>query len=454
MQTITLIGAGLSGSLLAIYLAKRGFQVEVYEKRSDMRKMPVEAGRSINLALSSRGIRALRAIGIADEVLRYAIPMYGRMLHSVEGALTYVPYGKDTSEYINSISRAGLNQALLELADSFPNVNFRFHQALESVNLAKETLTFRDTQTQEKTEISSALTIGTDGAGSVLRQGLSMLPEFQESVEFLAHGYKELTIPALPSGGFQAEKNALHIWPRGTYMLIALPNPDGSFTCTLFFPNEGEISFAGLDTASKVEAFFKEKFGDAVAIMPDLIQDFLHNPVGLLGTVKCFPWHYQDKFLLLGDSAHAVVPFYGQGMNCSFEDCIVLDECIEKFGTDWADVFATYQNLRKINTDAIADLAVENFYEMRDGTANPAFLRVRQLENLLENQYHDYHSKYSMVTFHPEIPYHIAQKRGNLQNELLLEICANINSIEELEIAAVYQKLSAVVSKCHITSDF
>ncbi|MCU0444481.1 MAG: FAD-dependent monooxygenase [Microscillaceae bacterium] len=440
-QTITLIGAGLSGSLLAIYLAKRGYQVEVYEKRGDMRKMPVEAGRSINLALSARGIQALQAIGIADTVLQTAIPMYGRMLHALDGALTFVRYGKDDSEYINSISRAGLNQALLEVADEFPNVNFHFQHVLSEVDLAANQLIFNDLQNKSLKKISSDLNICTDGAGSVVRQAMVQKGITQESVDFLSHGYKELNIPASAKGDFQMEKNALHIWPRGAYMLIALPNADGSFTCTLFFPNEGEISFAGLDTADKVKAFFQEKFADSIPLIPHLTEEFLHNPVGLLGTVHAAPWYFADKFLLLGDSAHAIVPFYGQGMNCCFEDCYYLDQIIEKSAGNWQKIFQEFQQIRKPNADAIAELALENFIEMRDGTANPAFLRKRQLENILENQYPDYHSKYSLVTFHPEVSYVEAHQRGNWQDAFLLKICEPIQSIEELNIEEIYFRL-------------
>jgi kynurenine 3-monooxygenase len=440
-QTITLIGAGLSGSLLAIYLAKRGYQVEVYEKRGDMRKMPVEAGRSINLALSARGIRALQAIGIADTVLQTAIPMYGRMLHSLEGALTFVRYGKDDSEYINSISRAGLNQALLEVADEFPNVNFHFQHVLLEVDLEHNQLIFNDLQNKTSKKITSDLNICTDGAGSVVRQAMVQKGITQESVDFLSHGYKELHIPPTANGGFQMEKNALHIWPRGAYMLIALPNADGSFTCTLFFPNEGDISFAGLDTADKVQAFFEEKFADSIPLIPHLTEEFLHNPVGLLGTIHAAPWYFEDKFLLLGDSAHAIVPFYGQGMNCCFEDCYYLDKIIEKSAGNWQKIFPEFQKIRKPNADAIAELALENFIEMRDGTANPAFLRKRQLENILENQYPDYHSKYSLVTFRPEVSYVEAHQRGNWQDEFLLKICESIQSIEELNIEEIYFRL-------------
>jgi len=439
-SSINIIGAGLTGSLLAIYLAKRGYTVEVYEKRGDMRQTVVEAGRSINLALSSRGIGALEQAGIAEEVLQYAIPMQGRMLHAIQGALTYVPYGKDASEHINSISRSGLNIALLNLAESFANVHLHFSHTLTKADLAEGKSYFQTAQ-GETVEAEAAHTFGTDGAGSVIRQAMEILPEFQQSTEFLPHGYKELTIPANALGAFQMECNALHIWPRGTYMLIGLPNLDGSFTCTLFFPMHGENSFDTLKTPEQVSTFFKQVFPDTLALMPDLVHDFQHNPVGLLGTVRCFPWHYGDKFLLLGDAAHAIVPFYGQGMNASFEDCVALMANLEEAEGDWGKTFEAFDKARKPDTDAIASLAVENFYEMRDGTAHPAFLRMRQLESLLEAQYPDYHSKYSMVTFHPEIPYSIAQQRGNAQNAYLLALCEKHEDVLEINTTDVYQAL-------------
>ncbi len=440
-QKVLIAGAGLAGSLLAIYMAKKGFEVHIFEKRADMRKAKTEAGRSINLALSNRGIKALEDVGIAKDVLKSAIPMKGRMLHDLKGNLTFVPYGKDDSEYINSISRAGLNIALLNIAESFENVHIHFSEILEKFDPKENLPEFRNLEKNTVSSVEADIIIGTDGAGSILRAEMLKKGLVEEHVSFLEHGYKELTIPAKVGGGFLIEKNALHIWPRGTYMLIALPNLDGSFTCTLFFPNQGEFSFESLKEQQAIQAFFKDQFPDALALMPDLVNDFQHNPVGLLGTVKCHPWHYQDKVLLLGDSAHAIVPFYGQGMNASFEDCLVFNNCMEKYGTDWGKVFSEYEQLRKINTDAIASLAVENFYEMRDGAANPNFLKVRQLEHILENQYPDYHSKYSMVTFHPEISYSEAQKIGNYQNDTLMAICKKVKSIEDLKIEELYQTL-------------
>jgi kynurenine 3-monooxygenase len=449
-QKIIIVGAGLAGSLLSIYMARRGFQVEVYEKRPDMRQADISAGRSINLALSHRGIRALERADIAEQILKDAIPMKGRMLHSVAGELTYVPYGKDDSEYINSISRGGLNIALMNIAESYENVSLTFNQACESVDFEAGTLVLKDATSGESRQIKGDVIIGADGAGSAIRAALDKKlkgqNDFQNSTEFLAHGYKELTIPPGEAGAFQIDKHSLHIWPRGSYMLIALPNLDGSFTCTLFFPNEGDNSFATLDTPEKVKAFFEETFADAVPYLADLTQEFFDNPTGLLGTVRCYPWHFEDKAALVGDAAHAIVPFYGQGMNASFEDCIDFDECLAKYGDQgWQKVFEEYQALRKANADAIATLAIENFYEMRDGVADPAFLRKRQLERILENKYDDYHSKYSMVTFNPAITYAEAHARGNRQNEFLLEICRNVDSVDELNVDEIYEQLKTAL---------
>lgn len=435
-QKIAIVGAGLAGSLAAIYLARRGFEVEVYEKRPDMRRGKVEGGRSINLALSDRGIRALEEVGVAEEVLKEVIPMKGRMLHSTEGGLTFVPYGKDEQEYINSVSRTGLNKLLMNAAEVYPNVRFFFEHPCEELHWENGQLTVTNLKENTTVTVEAEVIIGADGAASAVRQAMEKQEGYQSSTKFLEHGYKELTIPP-EEGTFQLEKNALHIWPRGNYMLIALPNLDGSFTCTLFFPMKGAVSFEGLDTPEKIRAFFKEKFSDVVPLLPRLTEEFLGNPTGILGTVKCFPWHAGRNVFLIGDAAHAIVPFYGQGMNASFEDCRVLDACLEKY-KDWDEIIGAYEELRKVNTDAIADLAIENFYEMRGGVAEPAFLLKRELENVLENRYSDYHSKYSLVTFHPEVPYSVAQKRGNQQNELLLEICRKHTHLDELNVEEIY----------------
>jgi kynurenine 3-monooxygenase len=460
-QKLIIIGAGLAGSLLAIYLAKRGISVDVYEARGDMREENVAAGRSINLALSDRGIAALREIGMDEYMLAEAVPMYGRMIHSISGETKLLPYSGRKGEYINSVSRAGLNIALINEAEKYEGVQFFFNQRCTDFDGETGEAVFEDGMA-----IKGDTLIATDGAGSAVRQAMErQLQGFSASTVFLEHGYKELHIPPDTAGGnFLIEKNALHIWPRHQFMMIALPNFDGSFTCTLFLAHSGENSFDEISrgltqkdadqneignqlhpresAAESVLDFFQTQFPDAVPLMPTLIEDFFHNPTGNLGTVKCWPWNVGGKVLLLGDSAHALVPFYGQGMNCAFEDVRVLDQLVEKHGTDWETVYEEYGKLRKINTDAIADMAEENFYEMRDAVANPVFVRKRELETKLEQTYPDYFSKYSMVTFREDLPYSVAKERGNAQDRLLMEICADVENIGEIDLDATMKKVT------------
>lgn len=468
-QKVIMIGAGLAGSLLAIYLAKKGIAVDIYEARADMRLAEVAAGRSINLALSDRGIAALREVGMDEYMLSEAVPMLGRMIHSVNGDTKLLPYSGRQGEYINSVSRAGLNVALMNEAEKNRHVKFYFRQKCVGFDPASGEAVLEEQETGEKTTVKGDTLIATDGAGSAVRDAMERdMPEFTLSQVFLEHGYKELHIPPAPDGDFLMEKNALHIWPRHKFMMIALPNFDGSFTCTLFLANKGRNSFEEISRGSTrtntdktgdrsafdprksaannsgMRDFFQTHFADAIPLMPTLEEDFLTNPVGLLGTIKCYPWHVGGKALLLGDSAHAVVPFYGQGMNCAFEDCRVLNGLIEKHGTDWETVFKEYQQARKINTDAIADMAEENFYEMRDATADPVFQRKRELETRLEQTYPDYFSKYSMVTFREDLPYAEAKRRGNAQDKLLMEICAGVEDVKELDLDEVMEKIRSL----------
>ncbi|MEQ1605698.1 MAG: NAD(P)/FAD-dependent oxidoreductase [Pyrinomonadaceae bacterium] len=448
MSTVVIIGSGLAGSLLSIYLAKRGINVDVYEARGDMRLEEVAAGRSINLALSDRGIAALREVGMDDYMLAEAVPMQGRMIHMVSGETKLLPYSGRQGEYINSVSRSGLNVALITEADKYDNVEFHFNERCVDF----------DCKTGEARFSSGSIArgdtvIATDGAGSAVRNAMMHggVERFDFSQVWLEHGYKELHIPADQNGGFCLEKNALHIWPRNKFMMIALPNFDGSFTCTLFLAHEGDNSFAEIsrgytqyETADKaVLEFFNREFPDAVPLMPALVDDFFDNPTGNLGTIKCFPWNVGGNALLLGDSAHAVVPFYGQGMNCAFEDVRVFDQLIEKHGTAWKTVYDEYGQLRKINTDAIADLAEENFYEMRDAVADPVFVRKRELETKLEQTFPDYFSKYSMVTFREDLPYSVAKAKGNAQDRILMDICAGVDDVQSLPLDKVLRELDA-----------
>jgi kynurenine 3-monooxygenase len=434
---VAIIGGGLAGSLLSVYMARRGYEVHIFEKRSDSRKKGYVGGRSINLALSHRGIRALEDLGIAQKILPLAIPMRGRMLHSLEGEQSFFPYGKDENEYINSISRGGLNEALVSIAEGYPNVKYYFDTPCLDIDFDEHKLYF-----ENQTFIADVI-FATDGAGSVVRQKMVAKGLCQDHTEFLEHGYKELEIPAGKNGEFLLDKHSLHIWARDSFLLIALPNLNGSFTVTLFLQNKGEESFESLCTPQKARTFFEKYFADALALMPDFEEDFFQNPVGLLGTLRAYPWAYKNT-LLLGDAAHAIVPFYGQGMNASFEDCFLLNQLIETHSKDWETLFQTFQQERKKDADAIADLAVENFYEMRDKVNDVEFQRMRKLEYILENTYPNYHSKYSMVTFHPEIPYSVARDRGNKQNEYLLKLCLENDHIDQLNYQHIYEKLSSL----------
>lgn len=443
MSHVTIIGAGLAGSLLAIYLAKRGITVDVYEARGDMRLENVAAGRSINLALSNRGIAALREIGMDEYMLAEAVPMYGRMIHSPTGEKKLLPYSGRKGEYINSVSRAGLNIALMNEAEKCDAVRFHFNERCTGFDRRTGEAHFSHGKS-----IKSDTTIATDGAGSAVRESMEKDVEgFQFSQVFLDHGYKELHIPPGENGKFVLEKNALHIWPRHQFMMIALPNFDGSFTCTLFLAHKSGDSMYGFDTLtdeSSVTEFFDREFSDAVTLMPTLTQDFFHNPTSSLGTIKCSPWSVNGKALLLGDAAHAMVPFYGQGMNCAFEDVRVLDGSIAEHGSDWTTIFSKFERLRKPNADAICDMAQENFYEMRDATADPVFQRKRALETRLEQTFPDYFSKYSMVTFREDLPYTVAKEKGNAQDALLMAICRDVEDAAALNLEDVMNRISLI----------
>ncbi len=456
-QKVIIIGAGLSGSLLAIYLAKRGIKADIYESRGDMRKEEMSAGRSIKLALSDRGIAALREVGMDEYMLAEAVPMHGRMIHATGGQTKLLPYSGRQGEYINSVSRSGLNIALISEAEKYAGVKFYFNEKCVGFDCETGEAQIENAETGEKRNIKGNTLIATDGAGSAVRKAMLSggVSRFNFEQKFLEHGYKELSIPSrkdYPSatadgsdknGSFLMEKNALHIWARGEFLMIALPNFDGSFTCTLFLAFEGENSFEQLKDEKSLLEFFQIYFPDAVPLMPSLAEDFFTNPTGNLGTIKCYPWNVGGKSLLLGDSAHAVVPFYGQGMNASFEDCRVLNGLIETHGTNWETVFNEYGKQRKENTDAIADMAEENFYEMRDAVANPVFVRKRELETKLEQTFSDYFSKYSMVTFREDLPYSTAKQKGNAQDKLLMEICAKVENISEIDLNETMKKVKA-----------
>ena len=424
-----IIGAGLVGSLLSIYLSKRGYKVKIYERRADMRKEDMIAGRSINLALSDRGIKALEEVGLMDQIRNICIPMHGRFMHNADGSTAYQPYGKE-GQYINSVSRGELNCKLMDLAEA-NNVEINFNQKCESIDWDKNDIQFTNVSSGQRTTINGQLIFGSDGAFSAARLTHQLQHErFQYNQYYIDFGYKELTIPAGDNRNFLLEKNALHIWPRGNYMMIALPNIDGSFTCTLFFPFEGDVSFATLDTKEKVRSFFEKTFTDAARLMPTLEKDFFNNPTGSLVTIKCYPWIREDKFALIGDAAHAMVPFFGQGMNCGFEDCSVLNSLIEKHDENWSNILSEYQQLRKPDGDAICDLALNNFVEMRDKVADPKFLLQKKIEAAFSKKYPDkWIPLYSQVTFSPQIRYSEALVNGQRQEAIMQQVMA-ISDIE------------------------
>ena len=422
MKRITLVGGGLAGSLAAVYLAKRGYEVDIYERRPDMRNVEIPAGRSINLALSTRGIDALKRVGLDQVVLDQAIPMAGRMMHDEKGNLAYQPYGKD-GQVINSVSRAHLNIQLLKLADEHKNVNQFFTMRCQEVDIENSICKFTNEKTGENIEVKSDYILGSDGAYSPVRLKMMKNDRFDYSQSYTKSGYKELSITSTPDGNFAMDPDSLHIWPRGNFMMIALPNPDKSFTCTLFMPYAGEVGFDQINSDQEILNFMNTYFADTVPLMPELLNDFKRNPVGSLVTVRCYPWHMK-KATLIGDACHAIVPFYGQGMNCAFEDCVELDNCLEEFG-DWDKAMNEYQKRRKPNADAIADLALQNFIEMRDLVGDKDFLHYKKMEHQLCELYPDlFKSQYEMVTF-SKVPYSEAKTKGAQNTQRVHDLIAS-----------------------------
>jgi kynurenine 3-monooxygenase len=441
---IIIVGAGLCGSLLAIRLAQRGFNIALYEKRPDMRGELLDAGRSINLALSARGLKALAMANLKDAILKECIPMRGRMVHPPKGAPFFSPYSGRPDDHINSVSRPGLNIALLNEAEKYDNIQLVFDAPVKQVDLKAASITYHHEGATHTDK--GAIVIGTDGAGSIVRRSIMAHTTdllFNYSQDFLRHGYKELSIHPGEGGDWKIEKEALHIWPRGSFMIIALPNLDGSFTLTMFHPYGGEIGFDNLDTKDKVQAFFEEYYPTLLPHIPHYLEEYFENPVATLGTIKCYPWQAYGKTLVMGDASHAIVPFYGQGMNASLEDVRVFDEVLEQHGDNWEKVFRIFQDERYHNTNAIADLAIDNFYEMRDHVDDVNFIRKRQIEMQLEQQFPDYYSKYSLVTFQPDLPYEQAMKQGRAQDKLLLDLCSR-DDFEQMPLAEYHKRLMAL----------
>lgn len=442
-QHIAIVGAGLVGSLLSIYLARRGYKVSLFERRQDMRHGKNEAGRSINLALSNRGLRALDEIGLSETVRKIAIPMRGRMMHDIKGDLTFLAYGKE-GQYINSVSRTDLNALLMDEAEK-TGVNLFFNHRCTDIDFQKTSLTLQAIGAASSQTFDFDIIIGADGAYSAVRAAMQVTDRFNYQQDYIDHAYKELHIPPGPAGTFSLEKNALHIWPRESFMMIALPNVDGSFTCTLFYPFEGQDSFRSLRTNEKVKAFFKSTFPDAVALMPDLIHSFNSNPTSSLVTIRCFPWT-RNNTLLIGDAAHGVVPFYGQGMNAGFEDCRILNELLTASNDDWHRTFRDFEVQRKPDADAIAQLALDNFVEMRDLVADEEFLLRKKIEAKLHSLYPDqWIPLYSMVTFNDHIRYSEALATGKRQAEIMDEVMRlpDIEKTwEKLDFASIVSRLA------------
>jgi kynurenine 3-monooxygenase len=442
---MNIIGAGLVGSLWSILLAQKGYNVSVYERRSDMRKAGYIGGRSINLALSHRGFRALERAGVAEEIRAVGIPMYKRVMHDVAGNITEQAYGK-SGEAIYAVSRGALNIALVDLAEKLPNVQFFFDHRCDDIDLTTNQLDFTDTKNNISKSITAPLTFATDGAFSAVRATLQKRPRFNYSQQYENYGYKELTIAAGDKNSFLMEKHALHIWPRGHFMLIALPNLDGSFTCTLFLGYDGEQSFANLNTDAEINAFFDTYFADAKAMMPHLIEEFRENPIGTLVTTRCSPWSYKattnnSQVILLGDAAHAIVPFYGQGMNAGFEDCSVLMDFLEANDSHWDNAIKGFDAVRSTDADAIGELALRNFVEMRDKVGKPEFLLRQQIAAWLYSQFPaQFTPLYSLVTF-SHTPYSEALRQGDVQDQFFNEVLNIPNIANDWQSSAKLLKL-------------
>ncbi len=429
-------GAGLAGTLLAVFLARRGHQVRVIERNPDLRRHTAPAGRSINLALAERGINALKRAQVFEAVEKLLIPMRGRMLHDREGQLQLQPYSRNPEEVIYSVSRSGLTASLLNAAEATGSVEVLFNHQITDISIEAGQVRVETPMLDGAQILQAAPLIAADGAGSVVRRALADGKHIEASEELLSHAYKELTIPPGDDGEFRIDPNALHIWPRGGFMLIALPNPDASFTVTLFMAQDGDPGFSQLASPQDVRAFFSREFPDTLALIPALEQEFFDNPTGVLGTIRCAPWHYQDKVLLIGDAAHAIVPFHGQGMNCAFEDCVVLDEFLETHGRLSAELFGRFSDSRKPNADAIADMALENYVEMRDTVNDPRFHLQKALAWELEARIPEHFvPRYSMVMFR-RIPYAVAKQRGAMQAALLQELTEGASQLADIDLDA------------------
>jgi kynurenine 3-monooxygenase len=435
---ISVVGAGLAGTLMALFLAKRGYSTDLYEVRPDLRKNVLPAGRSINMAMSERGIHALKEIGVFDQIKSELIPMKGRMIHSINGETYFQPYGVKEAEVNYSISRSKLNELLLDAAEKHTNLKLHFNHKCMEYDFDHHMIHFSKLDEKNREiKIKSPITIGADGAFSHIRRSMLRLPRFNFSQEYLDWGYKELTIPPGPHGKHRIETNALHIWPRTNFMLIALPNRDGSFTCTLFLPYEGDESFKGLASKEDIETFFEMYFPDAKKLMPGLVSDYEHNPIGSMLNIQCSPWNHKGEVVLLGDAAHSMTPFFGQGMNSSFEDCRILSEYITRSEGDFEKAFTAFSTERKKDTDAICQMSRENFIEMRDSVGAEGFKIKKQMEHDLDEMYSElYCSRYRRVSFSNE-PYSSVYTQGLKNEKVLLALLEHGKNIKELDAELV-----------------
>jgi len=429
MKTATIVGAGLVGSLWAVYLSKAGYKVAIIERRPDIRKAEISAGKSINLALSTRGWKALDTVGVGDEIRKIAIPMPGRMMHDLKGNLTFQPYGKE-GQAIYSVSRGGVNAKMMDIAENHGNAQIFYNERCYKADL-ENGIVYTETVSGKKKQYQSDIVFATDGAFSAVRyNSFQILDRFNFSQNYIEDGYREILLPANADSSYKLEKNALHIWPRGRFMLIALPNEDGSFTCTLFMPFKGENSFETLTTKEAVNTFFKTTFPDFYKMMPNIADAWEDHPLSSLAIIRCYPWTH-GKTALMGDAAHATVPFYGQGMNAGFEDCTVLWELMQKHNENWKKVFEEYQLMRKPDGDGVQDLSLHNYYVMRDYVADPKFLLQKKIEAHFSEKYPDkWMPLYSQVTF-SHIRYSEAWKKGQIQDAIMKKIMTEINNIED-----------------------
>lgn len=428
-KTATIVGAGLVGSLWAVYLSKAGYKVTIVERRPDIRKAEISAGKSINLALSDRGWKALDTVGIGDEIRKIAIAMPGRIMHDLKGNLSYQPYGKE-GQAIYSVSRGGLNARMMTIAEEVGKAEIFYNERCTDVDLVKGIVSTEHAETKEKKTYHSDVVFAADGAFSAVRyNAMQKLDRFDYSQRFIEDGYREILLPANPDGSYPIEKHALHIWPRGRFMLIALPNEDGSFTCTLFMPMQGEKSFESLKTKENVNEFFKTTFPDFYTMMPNIADAWENHPLSALAIIRCYPWTH-GKTALMGDAAHATVPFFGQGMNCGFEDCTVMWQLMQKHKEDWPKVFEEYQILRKPDGDGVQDLSLQNYHVMRDYVADPKFLLQKKIEAHFSEKHPDkWMPVYSQVTF-SHIRYSEAFRVGNQQDEIMKKVMAMFPDIE------------------------